>query len=407
MFDEVCLTICCFALSVIVKNIISALEFTAQFRKPAKEVFEIYTKEENEKACKYQQAKMKFSIFSCTMNFLKDAFMIYKINCFYTCLEKYEQFISRDISLFLVFSLVDSLFNIPLHIYYDFVLEDSFGFNKKTMGTFIYDFFAMNLINLILMTPLLKVIIYCISNFKNFYIFVGTSVILFELFVILIYPNFIAPIFNKFEKMDETSDLYKNVCLLAKKVNFNVQSILVMDGSKRSAHSNAYFIGFGKNKKIVFYDTLLNQSKSDQQILAVLCHEFGHFVHSHIWKSMFLHSIMIFSKLYIFNLMFHSMDGPISVKILNFSTLISPLMLITTLLFNVFSRKNEKEADMFALEFGYGEHLLQALKTLAKTNSSTLTHNYLYSLIKHSHPPVIERIGIIKAEIAERAKKEK
>lgn len=392
--------------SNIFESILDALQHIAQFRKPTKDMLEIVPAEKFQEATLYERSKMKFRIFFNLINLAKESLVLLYLEKIYKCSGSCEPWISQDCTLFIIIMLIDTLFKIPFDLYYDFVLEDSFGYNKKSLGTFIYDLFAQGLVTTILIMMIYGGVMYIISKCRTFYIQVGVFVTVIKFLLIWIYPTVIAPIFNKFVLMDKKENLHKKITALAKRVNFALDSIYTMDGSKRSGHSNAYFTGFGKLKRIVFFDTLLSQMKDDDQILAVLCHEFGHFIHSHMWYFMIVDTVALFGGLYAFNAFFNYSKFSTGINLYLFMNIFTPVVYCYKVFRNYISRIFERQADGFAIKYGYGEKLIEALKVLVNENTSTLLHNPLYSIFHSTHPAVIERIENIRESVGETKKKE-
>ena len=387
--------ICCYLLSIILQIIVFGLQYRAQYYAVKKEMIDIMPVKDINKATIYEQAKLRFKIFSLVYEMVKGFVILNKLNVILALSNKIY-YINTSGMFFLIIFLIDQITSIPLSLYHDFVLEAKFGYNKKTFAIWIYDLFIMTGIFSIITIILYSGLSYLISKFSVFYIYAGIFITLFKIFLYTIYPTVIAPIFNKFTPMDPESDIYKKILVLANKIDFNIEAILIMDGSKRSNHSNAYFTGFGKIKKIIFFDTLLAQIKVEDQILAVLCHEFGHFKKYHLWKILAIDTIFLFIGLFLFNNFFGILNVEMPILIYFFTLLLSPTYFLLSIIRNFIIRQFEKEADMFAIQFNYGEQLIEALKILTLENTTTLKLNKLYSLLFLTHPGIIERIEFIK-----------
>lgn len=389
------IAIYCYFLSTILRIIVFGLQYKAQYSTVKKEMIDIMPVKEIDKAAIYEQSKLRFKVFSSIYEIVKGIVILSKLNDILE-LSKKAYYINTSGMFFFIIFLIDQITNIPLSLYHDFILEAKFGYNKKTFTIWIYDLFIMTSIFSIITIILYSGVAYLILKFSIFYIYVGIFITLFKIFLYTIYPTVIAPIFNKFTPMDPESSIYKKILVLANKIDFNIGAISVMDGSKRSNHSNAYFTGFGKTKKIVFFDTLLTQIKTEDQILAVLCHEFGHFKKHHLWKILTMDTIFLFIGLFLFNNFFEISNIEMPILIYFFTLLLSPLYFLLSIVRNFIIRQFEKEADMFAIQFNYGEQLIEALKILTLENTSTLKLSRLYSLLFLTHPGVIERIEFIK-----------
>ena len=227
-----------------------------------------------------------------------------------------------------------------------------------------------------------------------------------SLFMTMFYSNIIVPLFNKQTPLED-GELKIAIHNFANKAGFQLKNIFVIDGSKRSTKANAYFTGIGPKKRIVLYDTLINDLSTDE-IVAVLAHEIGHYKKKHIITSLILGILQTGFLLFIFSLFVSSptlsqalgVDEPkFHIGLIAFGILYSPLSTITGILMNMLSRKNEYEADAFANSFGLGEHLISGLKKLTKNNLSNLTPHPAYVFFHYSHPTLLQRIKhILKVE---------
>jgi STE24 endopeptidase len=294
-----------------------------------------------------------------------------------------------------------SLLHIPFSLYSTFVVEEKFGFNKTTAGLWLVDLLKGTLLSLLISTPLLVAALYFMEYFHDFWwlylflLFAG-----FQIVMMLVYPRWIAPLFNKFEPLQDDS-LAKEIHSLADALSFETQGIFQMDASKRSSHGNAYFAGFGKTRRIVLFDTLI-QKLSPAQLCAVLAHEIGHAKKRHILKSVILSMACMLAGLYIASLLLHSKDffrafgieEPSSYALLLlFSIAFEPVLFFLTPLTSVFSRRNEYEADRFAVDAMKGHTDLEdALSKLSTESLSNLSPHPWYSFFHYSHPSLPERI---------------
>lgn len=314
--------------------------------------------------------------------------------------------ILTGICVLLAYTLIASALDLPFSIYNTFVIEEKFGFNRTTIKTFIIDIFKGAALALIIGIPLLYIILWLMEQMGNlWWLYVWMVLTGFSLLMMWIYPIWIAPIFNKFKPLEEgdTLDRIKN---LLNRCGFSSNGVFVIDGSKRSSHGNAYFSGFGRNKRIVFFDTLLKML-DDDELEAVLAHELGHFKKKHIIKSMFisfattLTGLAILAWLMKTDWFFHGLgiSTPSTYMALLLFTLVVPVFTFAFQpLFSMFSRKNEFEADAFAAEQTDANNLIKALVGLYKENSSTLTPDPLYSAFYDSHPPASVRIAQLQAQ---------
>lgn len=293
---------------------------------------------------------------------------------------------------------------LPFELYSTFVIERKHGFNKQTVGLFISDTLKGFLLQGILGGPFVAAFIWVVRRFgDNFYLAVWLLVFCFQMFVMLIFPTFIQPLFNKFESLPEGS-LRTKIEALARKLTFPLSQIFVMDGSKRSSHSNAYFFGFF-TKRIVLFDTLIQQNSEDE-ICAVLGHELGHWKCWHQFQMLFVTQLHIFALFYAFSHFINRAEiyeafgfgkqMPVIIGLMLFGGFSAPSEILLSFLMNLFSRKNEFEADRFAVNLGYGDLLQSALVNLQIENKSNMNPDWMYSAMNYSHPPLIERLDAIK-----------
>lgn len=304
-------------------------------------------------------------------------------------------------------SLADGIFSLPFEIYDEFKIEKKFGFSTTTKKTFAADKIKEFFVNLIILVPLLFAAIFILDKCSSFWwILLGLIYVGFSLLLSVIYPMFIAPVFNKFTPLPE-GELKTRLENLLKECDFKSSGLFIMDASKRSNHSNAYFTGFGKSKRVVLYDTLVNQL-TPEEIEAVLAHELGHYKYHHITKKLLTVIPLVFVFLFviskfILNENFYAgfnfpvpQEIPPSLKIIGimlltmvfkgFGILISPVS-------NFFSRKDEFQADAFSKKLCKTEKpLVQALIKLNKENLSEVQVPKIYSIFNYNHPPLLERI---------------
>ena len=309
------------------------------------------------------------------------------------------------LAFFGILFFASDLISTPFSLYQNFVIEEDFGFNKMTLKTFILDKLKGYLLTLALGGVFLTAILFFFEKTGEYGWLYAWGII--GLFMILIQPLFtlvIAPMFNKFTPL-EKGELRTAIENYAQKVGFPLSRIDVMDGSKRSAKSNAYFSGFGKQKRIALFDTLLEKHSNDEMV-AILAHEVGHYKKHHIKVGILisiLHTGLLFWLLSIF------IDNPglfeafqmreISVYggLTFFMILYSPVELVLSVIMNAVSRRNEFQADAYsARTTEKSEHLISGLKNLSVSNLGNLTPHSLSVLLDHSHPPVLERITALK-----------
>lgn len=314
------------------------------------------------------------------------------------------------VSTFFIISLLD----IPFSLYSTFVIEEKFGFNKSTIKIFITDFMKQSLLTIMIGVPLAFVVLWLMESSGNlWWLYVWIVWTSFTLFLMWVYPSWVAPLFNKFSPLNN-SELVQRINNLLKRCGFSSKGIYVMDGSKRSGHGNAYFTGMGEQKRIVFFDTLLD-SLDTNEIEAVLAHELGHFKHKHVIKrlvTMIATSLVSLALLgwLMQNNWFYSGLGVSSE-----STYIAlTLFLLVMPVFGFFlqpvssfvMRKHEFEADSYAARQTNALHLIQALVKLYSENASTLTPDPLFSAFHDSHPPAPVRIAFLSSKLNEQPAEE-
>jgi len=315
----------------------------------------------------------------------------------------------QQLALLASFAVISALIELPLSLYQTFRLEQRFGFNQMTPGLWLADLLKSTLVGAIIGLPLAALILWLMgSTGPLWWLWAWGAWTAFNLLLMWIFPSFIAPLFNKFEPLADES-LKSRVTRLMERCGFAAKGLFVMDGSRRSAHANAYFTGFGSAKRVVFYDTLLSQL-TPGEVEAVLAHELGHFKHRHITKrmaGMFALSLAGFALLGWLSTRgwFYtglgvspnlSLDGTapndalalllVLLAVPVFSFFIAPL-------FSGLSRKHEFEADAYAIAQASGADLASALLKLYEDNASTLTPDPVYVKFYYSHPPASERLA--------------
>lgn len=312
------------------------------------------------------------------------------------------------IGLIISLSLISSLLDLPFSIYRTFVLEERFGFNKTTVKRFIIDLLLQLLLSLLIGLPLLYAVLWLMAQAGEFW-WLATWLLLigFMLLMTSIYPTLIAPLFNKFTPLAE-GELKQRIEGLLSRCGFSGNGIFIMDGSKRSGHGNAYFTGFGPNKRVVFYDTLA-ETLTGEEMEAVLAHELGHFKRRHIMKHLLLTALMTLAGLALLGWMadqhwFYSALGVTvssnALALLLFMLVIPVFTQFLTPLLAMLSRRHEFEADDFAVEQAGPEPMISALVKLYRENANTLTPDPLYSAFHDSHPPAAVRVAHLSAKIA-------
>ena len=303
-----------------------------------------------------------------------------------------------------------SLLNIPFDVYDTFVIEEKFGFNKTTPKTFVMDKIKGIVLGIALGAPLLAMVLWIFDSVPNAWLWAWVAFTAFQLLMMYLAPTFILPLFNKFEPMED-GELKSRIQDMAKKCDFPLTEIHVMDGSKRSTKSNAFFTGFGKRKKIALFDTLIANHGTDE-LLGVLAHEIGHFKKKHIIQRL---AFSIAQTAVIFFLLGLVTDpgGAFARELFDafgvetistyaglvfFMLLFSPVSRVLGVLGNMNSRKHEFEADAYAAEAqGTPEHLIKGLKKLAADNLANLTPHPFPVFLDYSHPPMLVRIKALRS----------
>ncbi|HEX9442467.1 MAG TPA: M48 family metallopeptidase [Candidatus Binatia bacterium] len=303
-------------------------------------------------------------------------------------------------------ALVFSLLNLPVDLYSTFVLEERFGFNKTTPGLYVADRLKAFALALAIGAPFLFAVLWLMDAagpYWWFWVFIFISA--FQLLMVVLYPTLIAPLFNKFEPLKE-GEFKERILKMADQIGFKTGGIFTMDGSRRSAHSNAYFTGLGKSKRIVLFDTLAGQMTTDQGV-AVLAHEMGHYKMKHIRRMLVLRSLFLLAGLYVLSLLIHydplfaafGFDRPSNYAALVLVSLLAgPATFYLTPLLNHVSRKHEYEADRFAAEtLKDSKPMEEALVKLSIENLSNPTPHPWYSAYHYSHPTTPERVSAMRA----------
>ncbi len=300
--------------------------------------------------------------------------------------------------------LIFSFTSLPTDLYAPFGLEARFGFNKTTLRLYVADKLKGGLLSVLIGAPFLFAVLWLMeATGQYWWIWAFFFIFGFQLLMVVIYPTLIAPLYNKFEPLKE-GELRDRILALADQVGFKTDGIYSMDGSKRSAHSNAYFTGLGRSKRIVLFDTLIEQMTIDQG-LAVLAHEIGHYKMKHVRRMLVVQSILLFVGLYIVSLLvdYRPLFSVFGLEPSNHGALVLFSLLSGSFTFylgpliNYLSRKHEYEADRFAAQtLRNGRWIEEALVSLAVKNLSNLTPHSWYSAYHYSHPTLGERIGAIR-----------
>ncbi|MDT0540762.1 M48 family metallopeptidase [Croceitalea sp. P059] len=320
-----------------------------------------------------------------------------------------REFTENNIVMALLFFGVlvfgSSIISLPFSFYQTFIIEEKFGFNKTTKKLFFLDMFKGWLMTAILGGGVLALVIWILQwSGPNFWLYAWGVVIFLMLFMNLFYSKLIVPLFNKQTPL-EAGNLKNAIESYAKKVGFELKNVFVIDGSKRSTKANAYFSGFGKQKRVTLFDTLINDL-DEKEIIAVLAHEVGHYKRKHIIFNLTASILLTGLTLFVLSIFVNNPDLSLAIGVkqpsfhaalIGFMLLYSPISAITGLAMNFLSREFEFQADDYAKETYEAAPLITSLKKLSKNNLSNLTPHPAYVFMHYSHPPLVERIRNLKA----------
>ncbi len=363
----------------------------------------IYEEEKYRKAQDYERTKTRFSILTSTVSLVAMLLLLF-LGGFAWLDNLVRQYTSNPILMALFFfgilGLAADLLSTPFSAYSTFVIEEKFGFNKTSPKTFILDKIKGWFLSLVIGGGLVALVVWIYTGTGDWFWLLAWAVMgIFIIFMTMFYAHLIVPLFNKQIPLEE-GELRTSIEQFARKVHFRLKNIFVMDGSKRSTKANAYFTGLGTKKRIVLFDTLINDQTTDE-LVAVLAHEVGHYKKKHTLTGTILSLLQVGLMLYILGLFIGIPDlsmalgadeGSFHMGVLAFGLLYSPLSMILGLIMNYISRKNEYAADRYA-----GEHfdplpLKTALKKLSVNHLSNLTPHPAYVFFHYSHPPLLQRL---------------
>jgi len=367
---------------------------------------ETITLKDHQKAGHYTQAKLLANHFEIIFSTI--VLLIWTLGGVMNWIDVFlHERISDPILLGTVFilsiMLIASFIDLPFSIYRNFILEERFGFNRMTIKTFTGDLVKELILTLALGIPLIYAILYLMnmSTIGDYWwIYVWAILSFFTITMMWIYPTFIAPIFNKFKPLENNS-LRNRIDNLLDRTGFGSDGIFIMDGSKRSSHGNAYFTGIGKNKRIVFFDTLL-KGMEEKEIEAIFAHELGHFHHKHVRQRIVSSFIFSFISLALLGYLikqgwfFHGLgisEPSAHTALVLFSLTLPVFSFFITPISNLISRKHEFQADAFAASHTDANDLISSLTKLYRENSSTLSPDRYYSAFHDSPPSAILRIA--------------
>jgi STE24 endopeptidase len=370
------------------------------------EVASFYDREKYIKSQAYHKEIARFSFITSTFSFFLSMGMLWW-GGFGWIDETLRSFSENPIVLALLFfavlAVATDVLTLPFQGYSIFVIEEKYGFNKTTLKTFVKDKLKGYVLGALIGGGLLTALIYLVDSIgSGFWIWFAGIAAGFVLFMNMFYTSLILPLFNKLTPLPE-GELKSAIEEFSRKIKFPISNVFVIDGSKRSKKANAFFSGIGKKKKIVLYDTLI-ANHTTAELVAVLAHEVGHYKKKHIILGYALSVAQIAFTLFILSLMVFNENlslalggsqQAIHLNLVAFAILFSPISAITGLFMNLYSRKNEFEADAFARETYSGSALADALKKLSVDNLSNLYPHPVYVFFHYSHPPLLKRLKMI------------
>ena len=372
------------------------------------ELDDVFNKEEYLKSQSYKKTNYRFGLLTSTFSLLLTiAFLVFggfewvdQIAAGYS-----SNPILRALIFFGIIVLGSDILTTPFSVYQTFVIEEKFGFNKTTPRLYLMDKIKGWLMLLILGGGILALVIWFFQwAGKDFWLYAWVLIACFTVFMNLFYSRLIVPIFNKQTPLEEGS-LKSKIESYARQVGFELRNIFVIDGSKRTTKANAYFSGFGREKRVTLFDTLINDLDEDE-IVAVLAHEIGHYKRHHIIVNLFVSVAVSGLTLFLLSLFVNNpeLSQAIGVSepsfhaaLISFGILYSPISELTGLVMNYFSRRFEFQADNYAKTTFAASPLITSLKKLSKNNLSNLTPHPAYVFVHYSHPPLVNRIKNLKA----------
>ena len=387
---------------------LSYLNYTWYSKPVPSEVDDVYDTAEYERSQEYKKTNFRFGMISATVSFV--ATMLFLFMDGFAILDSWARSIAdHDILVAIVFfgiiAAAGEIISLPFSYFGTFVIEERFGFNKTTKKIFVIDKLKGWLLTALLGGGLLAVIILCYQwTGTNFWLYVWILVFAVSLLMNMFYARLFVPLFNKQVPLQE-GDLKHKISDYAATVGFQLDKIFVIDGSKRSTKANAYFSGFGSEKRVTLYDTLIDKL-SQEEIVAVLAHEVGHYKKKHIIYNLIASTVTTGFTLWLFSLFVDSdllaqalgvQTASFHIGLVAFGLLYAPISRITGLIMSSLSRKFEYQADHYAQDTYKAEPLINALKKLSSSSLSNLTPHPAYVFFHYSHPSLQQRIVAMKA----------
>jgi STE24 endopeptidase len=389
------------------ENYLEYLNISRMGKNLPKELEGIYNEEKYARQQSYQRENHRFGMVSGTFSFLVVLGMIVFYGFAFVDQIVWQITSSQVLASLLFFGIImfaSAIINLPFSVYETFIIEEKYGFNKTTPKTFILDQFKGLLLGAVIGGSLLALIVFIYQLTQGmFWIYAWIAMAIFSIFMTMFYSNLIVPLFNKQTLLKE-GELRNAIQQFANKVGFRLNNIYVINGSKRSAKANAYFTGFGRKKRIVLYDTLIDEMEKDE-IVAVLAHEIGHYKKNHVTQGLVISLLQTGAVLFLFSFFVNSsslsralgVEEPnFHIGLVAFALLYSPVSFLLGILMNRLSRKNEYQADTYAAINFKANALGAALKKLTQRNLSNLTPHPLYVFFNYSHPPLLQRLNHLK-----------
>lgn len=368
----------------------------------------IYDEADYAKQQEYQKVNSRFGLYSSLFSFAIILLMLYfggfgyidsVLRAFSSIVPILQNETWLSLIYFGIIGLASQIISLPFDYYATFTIEEKFGFNKTTKKIFWLDQIKGLLLSFVLGGIMLYLVIWFYNSTEYAWLYAWGTIALFSLFMSLFYSNLIVPLFNKQEPLEE-GELRTAIESFANKAGFSIDNIYVMDASKRSSKANAYFTGFGAKKRIVLYDTLINDLSVDE-IVAVLAHEIGHYKKKHTLQGMTISILTMGVMLYVLSLFLQNPlfsealgaeQASFHVGLIAFSILFTPISMVLGLFSSILSRRNEYQADRFAADFGLADALISGLKKLSVKSLSNLNPDPLYVYFHYSHPTLLQRI---------------
>ncbi|GAK94019.1 CAAX prenyl protease 1 [Nonlabens ulvanivorans] len=384
-------------------QLLGFLNYTWYSKEIPQELQDVYDGDEYAKSQEYKKTNYRFSLLSSSISFI--AILIFLFYDGFAIIDSWARtLVNHDVLVGLLFFTViaaaGEIISLPFSYYSTFVIEEKFGFNKTTIKTFIIDKIKGWLLTAILGGGILSLVIVCYNwTGPNFWWYVWILIFAISLLMNMFYARWFVPLFNKQTPLEEGS-LKASIANYAQGVGFQLDKVFVIDGSKRSTKANAYFSGFGSEKRVTLYDTLISKL-TEEEIVAVLAHEVGHYKRKHIIYNLIASTITTGFTLWLFSLFVDSTTlsqalgvtiPSFHVGLVAFGLLYSPISTVTGIVMSSLSRKFEYQADAYARDTYEAEPLIAALKKLNKTSLSNLTPHPVYVFFNYSHPTLYQRM---------------